>query len=164
MNQRGPHDPDQITAPPLLLAYPRGQLLVIDRPLPAHLGGHEPELVGPMPAAEKSPGVDQNAFGAVLRLAHRHELALTKTPRLDSLQHGAALHHDAVHPGPGRRQPASVHPDIGRQLEVLKKPSGRTPSAGSGSHRASGAPAKGGWVKSGNTLDDEEVMWGWKVG
>jgi hypothetical protein len=46
---------------------------------------------------------------------------------------------------------------------VLKKPSGRTPSAGRGSHRASGAPAKGGWEKSGNPLDGE-VMWGWKVG
>ena len=35
---------------------------------------------------------------------------------------------------------------------MLKNPSGSTPSAGSGSQRASGAPANGGWVKSGNAL------------
>jgi hypothetical protein len=37
-------------------------------------------------------------------------------------------------------------------LEVEKKPSGRTPSAGNGAKRASGAPAKGARVKSGNVL------------
>src|SRR5580765_1968853 len=38
---------------------------------------------------------------------------------------------------------------VGR-LDVEKNPSGSTPSAGSGSNRASGAPANGGLVKSGD--------------
>jgi hypothetical protein len=37
-------------------------------------------------------------------------------------------------------------------LEVEKNPSGRTPSAGSAAKRASGAPANGARVKSGNVL------------
>src|SRR5262249_25644941 len=37
---------------------------------------------------------------------------------------------------------------VGRFV-VEKKPSGRTPSAGAGTKRASGKPAKAGWEKSG---------------
>jgi hypothetical protein len=42
---------------------------------------------------------------------------------------------------------------VGR-FEVEKKPSGRTPSAGNGSNRASGAPANGGFEKSGRVAGD----------
>ena len=47
---------------------------------------------------------------------------------------------------------------VGR-LEVEKKPSGSTPSAGNATNRASGAPANGAWVKSGSVYVDL-VMWG----
>src|ERR1041385_9255035 len=48
----------------------------------------------------------------------------------------------------GRRHAPAVLTYVGR-LVVEKKPSGRTPSAGAGSKRASGAPASGGASKSG---------------
>src|SRR5688572_30501435 len=51
---------------------------------------------------------------------------------------------------------------VGR-FEVEKKPSGRTPSCGRGSNRASGAPANGGFEKSG-TVAGAVLIEGWKVG
>ena len=75
VHQRRSDDPDQVAAAALLLAHPRRELLVVDRPLAAHLGGHEAELVGAV-GAEEALGVDHDPLGAVLRLAHRHQLAL----------------------------------------------------------------------------------------
>ena len=87
VHQRRPDDPHQIAAAALLLAHPRRQLLVVDRPLPAHLGGHEAELVGPVRAAQETLGVDHDALGAVLRLAHGDQVAPLEPARLDGLQH-----------------------------------------------------------------------------
>ena len=60
--------------------------------------------------------MDHDAFGSVLRLTHRDQLALPQPPGLDRLQRGPALHDHAVHARPGRRDPAAAHVDVGGQV------------------------------------------------
>ena len=57
-----------------------------------------------------------DALGAVLGLAHGDQVAPAEPAGLDGLEAVAAPHDDAVHPRPGRRQPAAVDLDVGRQV------------------------------------------------
>ena len=160
----GPDHPDQVAAAPLLLAQPRGQLLVVDRPLPAHLGGHEAELVGPWPPPRKPwacttmPSVPSSASPMA-----------TSSPRraagLDGLQPLAALHDHAVHPGPGRA-PATGRPPGCRSAGWRSRRSLRAARRRPAAARTapSGAPANGGWLKSGNVSWEDRCIWGRKVG
>ncbi len=144
MHQRRPDHPHEIAAPALLLAHARGQLLVVDRPLAAHLGGHEAELVGAVAAAEKPLGVHHDALGTVLGLAHGDEIAPAEPARLDAspAPPGRFTTTQSIRGRVGASQRPSTCTYVGR-LEVEKKPSGSTPSAGSGSNRAAGAPREG---------------------
>mgnify|MGYP003694268235 CR=1 FL=1 len=76
MHQRRSRHPDEVTALRLFLVEPRGELLIVDRALTAHLGGHEAELVRAMRPAEESFGVNVDALGAVLRQSHGDRVAL----------------------------------------------------------------------------------------
>ena len=106
VHQRGPDHPDEVAAAPLLLPQPGGQLLVVHRPLAAHLGGHEAKLVGAVGAAEEALGVDHDPFAAVLRLAHRHQLALPRRRGSMVSRTVRPLHDHAVHARPLRARPS----------------------------------------------------------
>ena len=111
VDQGRPHDPDEIATAPLLLTDPRRELLVVDRPLAAHLGGHEPELVGAVAPAEKSLGVHHDPLASrppprPSRSARPCRAAAARS----SPGQSATLHDDAIHPRPGRARSTSPPP------------------------------------------------------
>src|SRR5881409_2053829 len=92
----------------------------------------------------------EDALAAVLFRADGDWLPLAHLARLRHHQvAGRVEHDDAVHPGQAGPTPGAGRLDVGRQVGGGKKPSGRTPSAGAGSKRATGAPASGGASKLG---------------
>ena len=66
-------------------------------------------------------------LGAVLRLAHGDEVPALETPGLDGLEQTGPLDHHAVHPGPDRRQPLAIDPDVGGKVRRREKPLGKDP-------------------------------------
>ena len=137
--ERGSDHPEDPAAAHFFQAQQLRQDAVVHRPLARHFRRHKSEFVGTVGAAEKTLDMYEDPVGAILRRSDRDLVALAYAARLGD--------HQVVGKR-GRRQALGSFTYVGRFV-VEKKPSGRTPSAGAGVNRASGAPDNGGAVKLG---------------
>ncbi len=129
----GTGNPYQVAALGALLQQPGGELLVVDRPLPADLGAHEPELfVGAVAPSQEAGRVHHDSLAAVLAQAHGYDVALAEQARFHRLQRVTPLHDDAVHPGTAGRQPLAIQIDVGRQVGRREEPVGQDAVGGEG--------------------------------
>ena len=124
MHQGRSDDPDQVSAVPAFVFKPIGQLFVVDRTFPAHLGRHEPKLVGAGDPAKEPLAVHHDPLGSVFGQTDRHQLPSGDLPRLDRLQPRPPPHDHPIHPGPGRQDPIGpelhIRGQVGGREEVLR--------------------------------------------
>ena len=153
MDQRRARDPKEVPADLLLLPDPRGELLIVDRPLATHLGRHELELCLPAPTAQEAGGVHEHPIAPILGVPHDDLVPLGEAARFADLEPaGATTDDDTVHPGTVRHDPCSSQPDVGREVGGAEEVLGEDPVGGEGGETGLGRCPEGGRREVGTTI------------